>query len=125
MPTAALAAHPQPSPEIGLGELLCLQIREELFECLDFGRGVADRVGEVLLIAFNLQLGDLCDQSVGADVANEPIDLACSQLTFAWREPAEVACSRLTKAIRVDVLNTRTSELNYTEMHQPVPRMSR
>ena len=78
-----------------------------------------------MLIAFNLQLGDLRDWPVGADVADEPIDLAGSQLTFAWREPAEVACSRLTQAIRVDVLNTRTSGLNYTEMPQPDPRMSR
>ena len=56
---AALAPHAQARAEIGLGELLGLEVGQEHLEGFDARRRVADRVSQILLVALDFQLGDL------------------------------------------------------------------
>ena len=96
MGTPALAAHAQARAQIGLGELLGLEIGQKHLERFHARRRVADRVRQVLLIALDGELGNLGHRAFGTHMAYETVDLACRQLALTGGEIAQVACGCLT-----------------------------
>src|SRR5207253_2480527 len=70
---------------------------------------VARRIGKVLLIALDFELGDLGDRSLSADVPDETVDLAGGELTLPGGEPPEVLRRNLSQTLRVDFLYDSTS----------------
>jgi hypothetical protein len=110
---AAFAPHAQAGAEIGLGQALRLQVREEGLEPFDTRGSLTRSVGQVLLVALDLQLGDTGDGSVGADVPHEAVDLAGCEFPLARWKLAEILRGDLAERFRVRILYGDTSKRSY------------
>jgi hypothetical protein len=74
---ATFAPHTQARAEIRLGQTLGLHIRQEGLQRFHARGSLARRIGQVLLVALNFELGNAGNLAVGADVPHETIDLTC------------------------------------------------
>ena len=136
---STFAPDTQSCAQIDLGELLGLEIVEERLERFHAGGRVAHGIGQIILIALDLELGDLGDRPFGTDMSDEAVDLAGCQLTLTGGEIAEISRGDLAQAFCVDFLYGNTSSweptatpgvwLNYTDAivqtSEPGPGLAR
>src|ERR1051326_6291966 len=97
-----LAPYPQAGSKVDLGEFLGLEVVQEQLERFNPRRCIADRVGQEILVALDLEFGDSGNRAIRTHVAHEPVDFARCQLPLTALEIAEVPGRRLAKVHRVD-----------------------